>query len=153
MDEELKALEGEAAQIDAQLAPTPTPEEGVQIAQPGNQNEAAELSALVQIVSGMFAPMFPSLKEIYTAQSCDALAAAAVPVMLKRGWSVSGLLGKYAEEVALLAVAGPLAFATWQGVSSDLAAAAAAQKKAAADPQSAQQITSSEPAAPVQARA
>ncbi|PIX61269.1 MAG: hypothetical protein COZ47_02860, partial [Lysobacterales bacterium CG_4_10_14_3_um_filter_64_11] len=90
----------------------------------------------------------------YTAQSCDALAAAAVPVMLKRGWwSVSGLLGKYAEEVALLAIAGPLAFATWQGVSSDLAAAAAAQKKAAADPQSAQQITSSEPAAPVQARA
>ena len=62
MDEELKALQGEAAQIDAQLAPTPTPEEGAQIAQPGNQNEAAELSALVQIVSGMFAPMFPSLK-------------------------------------------------------------------------------------------
>ena len=152
MDEELKALEGEAAQIDAQLAPTPTPEEGVQIAQPGNQNEAAELSALVQIVSGMFAPMFPSLKEIYTAQSCDALAAAAVPVMLKRGWSVSGLLGKYEEEVALLAIAGPLAFATWQGVTADLAKAAAVQKKTADDTIT-PQISSSEPAAPVQARA
>lgn len=117
--DELNALQSEAAKIDAQLVP-PAPEEAAPAAPQPAPNEVAELSALVQIVSGLFAPMFPSLREIYTAASCDALASAAVPVMVKRGWSVSGLMGKYAEEVTLLAVAVPMGLATWQGVTSDM---------------------------------
>lgn len=129
MDADLKALEAEAVAVDAMNLP-PAPDRQEPDATASAQNEVAELSALVQIVSGLFAPMFPSLREIYAAPACDALAAAAVPVMAKRGWSVSGLLGQYAEEVALLAVAAPMALATYQGVSADMAKAEKVQKEA-----------------------
>jgi len=86
----------------------------------------------------MFSPLFPSLANVYTPQSCDALASAAIPVMAKHGWSVSGLLGNYAEEVALLAVAAPMALATYGGIKADIASAKSKAK--AKDEEASEQI-------------
>ncbi len=120
--EDLKALEGEALAVDAQTAPTPTPEQQAEAAQAA-PNEAAEIAALLQIMAGLAAPLFPSLAKIYTAETCNAIGQAAAPVMAKHGWSTGTMLGKYAEELALLAVVAPIGFATWQGVQADVAAA------------------------------
>jgi len=135
--DDLAQLTAEAAAIDAQLAPaTPTPEQPA--APQVSPNDIAEMSALLQIVAGMFSPLFPSLANVYTPQSCDALASAAIPVMAKHGWSVSGLLGNYAEEVALLAVAAPMALATYGGIKADIASAKSKAK--AKDEEASEQI-------------
>lgn len=134
-NEELTALTAEAAAIDAANAPQPAQQaQSVPVAP---SNEVPELSALFQIVSGLFAPMFPSLSEIYTAETCDRIASAAVPVMVKRGWSMSGVMGKYGEEVALLAVAAPVALMTYKGVMSDIEA----MKKKPAEPTQSATVT------------
>ena len=129
ISEDLTALEGEALAVDALLAPAPTPEQQAEAAQPA-PNEAAEIAALLQIMAGLAAPLFPSLAKIYTAETCNAIGQAAAPVMTKHGWSTGTILGKYAEELALLAVVAPIGFATWQGVQADIAAAS---KKAKAE--------------------
>jgi hypothetical protein len=126
--EELKALEGEALAVDALTAPAPTPDQQAEAAQAA-PNEAAEIAALLQIMAGLAAPLFPSLAKIYTAETCNAIGQAAAPVMAKHGWSTGTMLGKYAEELALLAVVAPIGFATWQGVQADVAAAKAKAKK------------------------
>lgn len=120
--EELNSLEGEAAKIDQQIAPVAPKTEPEQPAQPA-PTEAASIAALVQIMAGLFAPVFPSLQKIYTDTACQQIGDAAAPVMAKHGWTTGELLGKYAEELALLAVVAPLGLATWQGIQTDIAAA------------------------------
>lgn len=60
----------------------------------------------------MLSPMLPYLPEVYTPERLDALAGAYVPVADKYGWDVGGLLSEYSAEVALVAVALPLAVQT-----------------------------------------
>ena len=122
MSDDLAALEAEAAAVDAEIAPAAQVEQPAEAAPPV-ADEVAELSALISIVSGLFAPVFPSLAKIYTPDTVQSLAQAAVPVMRKHGWSTSALLGRYAEELALLAVVAPVGMATWQGIKADVAAA------------------------------
>lgn len=123
MSAELDALQGEAAAVDELIAPQVV--EPQQDAQPPQAaNEAAEIVGLLTIASGLFAPVFPSLQKIYTQETMQQIAAAAVPVMNKHGWSTGDVLGKYAEELALAAVALPVALATLQGVKADIAARA-----------------------------
>lgn len=127
MSAELDALQAEAVAVDAEIAP---PVEQQPEAAPDAQagNEQAEIAGLITILAGLFAPVFPSLQKIYTPDTVNSIAAAAVPVMVKRGWSTGALLGKYAEELALAAVAVPVALATWQGIKSDVEAAKAKDK-------------------------
>ena len=126
MSEELAALETEAAAVDAVNAPPVETQAEAGPVVPGN--EQAEVAWLITILAGLFAPVFPSLQKIYTPDTINSIAAAAVPVMAKRGWTTGALLGKYAEELALAAVAVPVALATWQGIKADVAAAKAKDK-------------------------
>lgn len=120
---DLAALEAAAAQ----QAPAPgAPGETVQEAPP---NLADELSAMIKIAVATLKPALPSLEEIYTPEATGAASAAIAGVCQKHGWLNGGLMGKWGEEIACLAIVGPLAFATYQGVNKDLAAAKAKAEK------------------------
>lgn len=84
------------------------------------------LSMAVQVL----APMFPSLRQVYTPDTISAVAGAAVPLANKHGWNIGGLLGDYAEELAFAAVAIPLGMATYQAVLADLERAQKAKEPA-----------------------
>lgn len=87
---------------------------------------AAEVSGLVGILAGVFAPAFPSLATLYTPEVVARVGQAVAPVFVKRGWTIGG---KYGEEMAALAVVAPLALATFHGIKADLAARAPAPPK------------------------
>lgn len=142
MSSELDALQHEAVAVDAENAQPAVEPVAAEPVQP--VNEAAEIVGLLTILAGLFTPVFPSLAKIYTPQTVQSLADAAVPVMQKRGWTTGEFLGKWAAELALAAVAVPVALATVQGVRADLAAAKAAEKAAPA-----QAITQGAEAVPV----
>jgi len=131
-NDDLNLLAAQAAQADAHQT-------GAEVAQAGaDQQEqeqaqatsAAELSALLQIAAGLFAPLLPSVGKIYTTETCDRIAAASVPVMDKRGWNISGWMAGWGEEIALLVVVAPVALMTFSGVKKDLEAAERAAKGA-----------------------
>lgn len=119
MNDDLQALEAQAQAIDAETAipdPAATPEqEAVKL------DVAAELAALLQTVTGLLTPAFPSLATIYTEATCRRLGEAAAPVMDKYGLSVGGLFDRWGAEITLAAVALPVALATVQGVKADIA--------------------------------
>lgn len=81
---------------------------------------AAEISGVITVAVQTLAPMFPSLRGIYTEETTQAAAGAVAAVCNKHGWLQGGMFGEYGEEIACLAVCGPLAFATMQGVRADL---------------------------------
>jgi len=129
---ELDALAGEAQQVDLLIAPVAVETSGSP-GEPGTPQvdpaiEAVELAAILQAISSLFVPVFPSLATIYTPDVCNALATATIPVMQKHGWSVPGIMADWAEEIALATVALPLGFATWQAVKADVAKAEKAVK-------------------------
>jgi hypothetical protein len=80
-----------------------------------------EIAAAMGMAVSMLGPIFPSLKGIYTAETMGAASGAIAAVCDKHGWLSGGLMGKYGEEIACLAIVGPLGFATYQGVRADLA--------------------------------
>lgn len=82
---------------------------------------AVEIAGLVQAAVGMLAPMFPSLPGIYTPEATQAASVAVAGVCHKHGWMKGGVMGRWGEEIACVAIVGPLAFATYQGVKSDIA--------------------------------
>ena len=82
---------------------------------------AVEIAGLVQAAVGMLAPMFPSLPGIYTPEATQAASVAVAGVCHKHGWMQGGVMGRWGEEIACVAIVGPLAFATYQGVKSDIA--------------------------------
>lgn len=80
---------------------------------------AGELAAGVTIFVGILGPIYPSLRSIYTPDATAAAAGAVAAVCNKHGWLQGGMMGKWGEEIACLAVVGPLAFATVQGIKAD----------------------------------
>lgn len=95
----------------------------VQMAEPEPEGPdlAAEIQGILTIVVQTLGPMFPSLPEIYTEPTKTAVGGAVAAVCNKRGWLQGGMFGEYGEEIACLAVCGPLALATYKGVQGDLA--------------------------------
>lgn len=83
---------------------------------------AQEITGLASVAVATLGPMFPSLKAIYTQQVIEAAAHAIAGVCNKRGWMQGGMLGEWGEEIACIAIVGPLALQTYQGVKADLAA-------------------------------
>lgn len=127
-----RAIGGEQAAdlaaLTAQAAPVPAPgAAATEAAAPQGPDLAGEIAGLVTAAVTVLAPMFPSLPTIYTPQTTQAAAAAVAAVCNKHGWAQGGLMGKWGEEIACLAVVGPLAFATYQGIAADLAARAPAK--------------------------
>jgi len=80
-----------------------------------------EIAAAMGMAVAMLGPIFPSLKGIYTPEAMGAASGAIAAVCQKHGWLGGGLMGKYGEEIACVAIVGPLGFATYQGVRADLA--------------------------------
>jgi hypothetical protein len=94
---------------------------------------ATEISQGIAIAVAILSPMLPSLRDVYTDATTGAAGAAIAAVCNKHGWLQGGVLGRWGEEIACLAVVGPLAVATYKGVTGDLAELRrkAAEKKAA----------------------
>ncbi len=82
---------------------------------------AGELKMLILLAAGALAPAFPSLAEIYTEQTAGAAGHAIASVCNKHGWMQDGVGGKWGEEIAAAAIILPLAWATYQGVQTDIA--------------------------------
>lgn len=127
---ELEALAGEAAQADIEAGQSPgatDQEEGhkttITTSIEVSGDEVAELSGLLCMVAGLFAPLLPRVASIYTPETCAVLAAATLPVMRKHGWSVPGMLSKWGDEFALAVVVLPLGVATYKAAKEDFAAA------------------------------
>lgn len=123
----LNQLERMAAAIEQENA-VQDPEGGI-LAAPGEDpaNLAGQVDGLISVTIGILAPAFPSLNQIYTPETRATLAGAVAPVMVKHGWNLGDVYGKYSEEITLAMVAIPLGMATYQGVKGDIDA----RKKAA----------------------
>jgi len=73
----------------------------------------AETAAAFGVVVAVLSPLLPYVGAIYTDDRIKALAGAYVPVAEKYGWeSGGGFFDKWGAEIALLAVAGPMAAQT-----------------------------------------
>jgi hypothetical protein len=83
---------------------------------------AGEIAGLVSMGVALLSTMFPSLKEIYTEQAVGAASGALAGVCNKHGWMKGGMVGGWGEELAAVAIVGPLVFATVQGVKGDMQA-------------------------------
>lgn len=109
------------AALQAMAGPEPGAEVEAQEQQAPQVDLAKEIAGLVQAAVGMLAPMFPSLPGIYTPEATQAASMAVAGVCNKHGWMQGGMMGRYGEEIACVMIVGPLAFATYQGVKSDIA--------------------------------
>lgn len=89
-----------------------------------------EIAGLIKVAVATLSPMFPSLKRTYTPEVSEAAAGAIAAVCHKHGWMQGGMFGEYGEEIACLAIVGPLAFSTYQGITQDMAEAKAREKPA-----------------------
>lgn len=89
---------------------------------------AREIAGLVGVALATLGPVLPSLKATYTPEVTEAAAQAVAAVCRKHGWMEGGMLGKWGEEIACLAIVGPLAWQTAQGIRADLAARAPAKE-------------------------
>jgi hypothetical protein len=87
-----------------------------------------EIAGLMKVAVATLSPMFPSLKRIYTTEITETAAGAIAAVCNKHGWMQGGMFGEWGEEIACLAIVGPLALSTYQGVSQDMAEAKAKEK-------------------------
>lgn len=83
---------------------------------------AQEIAGLATVAVATLGPLFPSIKAIYTPEVTQAAAQAIAAVCNKHGWLQSGMMGEWGEEIACLAIVGPLALQTVKGVKADLAA-------------------------------
>lgn len=82
------------------------------VAEAAAPDPVAETAAMLGAVVALASPLLPYLPTIYTPETVQALAGAYVPVAEKHGWNVGGWLDRYAAELALVAVAGPVAIRT-----------------------------------------
>jgi hypothetical protein len=125
--DELKLLEAEAAAADraiaesnAELLAANDPQ--MQDAGPVIDDEA-ELRGLVELAAAMLGPVLPKTAAV-AKQQAPAMAAAGAEVMRLHGWTMGGVMAKYAPYIALIVAVAPVA--------STARAEVAAQKEAAA---------------------
>lgn len=116
----LESMAGEGAQPVGEVA-----------AVPEVPDLAGELGGAITMAVGMLGPMFPSVQGIYTPEVITAVSGSVAAVCEKHGWLQDGLMGRYGEEIACVAVVGPVAFATYKGIQADIAARKPAQPVAA----------------------
>lgn len=88
---------------------------------------AHELGGAITMAVGVLGPMFPSVQGIYTPEVITAVSGSVAAVCDKHGWLQDGLMGQYGEEIACVAVVGPVALMTYKGIQADIAARQPAQ--------------------------
>lgn len=118
--DELDQIAQQAKQVDNAANPQPTTDLPTEPTA-GTVSLAQELAMFFNVVLPMLTPALPSLKQIYTPDVVTGLCDATAKVCQKHGWFADGIGGKYAEEIALGAIVLPLGFATYQGVTVDIA--------------------------------
>jgi len=119
--ENLDDLAAKAAIIDSDGQTASQPATGEQLESLDRTAALAkELKMLGNIVLNVLKPALPSLAEIYTEPVVDALCDSAARVLVKYNLFENGIGGRWAEEIALAAIALPLAFATYKGVKRDI---------------------------------
>lgn len=107
---ELQALEdAEAAQVAAEVA-----------AQVDQNSNAVRMG--LDIAIPFLSRLYPSLAEVYTDEARGAVAMTVGPVLTKYGVDLGDVGGRYREEIAMVAVCGPIAMATYQGIKADIEA-------------------------------
>lgn len=120
---DLAALQAAANEADASGAPVPGD------AQPAPEVDLSQdIAGAISVAVATLAPMFPSLKTIYTPEVTQAAAGAIAAVCQKHGWMQGGMFAGYGEEVAAVAILAPLALTTYQGIQDDMAQAKAKQR-------------------------
>lgn len=112
---ELAQIEAEAMESQAVTAP-------MEAETQSGPSLKDELSGLVKMAVSMLSPAFPSLEKIYTDETIRTATSAIAAVCNKHGWLQDGLMGEYSEEITAAVIILPLAYATYQGVSADMAA-------------------------------
>lgn len=117
--EQLSAFASLQAKAEGQIVPGDPVEEKEEVAPP--LPLADEISSMLGMFIGVAGPMFPSLESIYTPDAIKRVGVALQPLCEKHGWLQDGIGGKYGEELMALFVVGPLAYATYAGIASDIA--------------------------------
>lgn len=100
-------------------AQTPAADEA---APPAPANNPEYVAGSLRLAVGMLAPMFPSLRLVYTDQAVDEVAKATAVLADKYGWDLSLLLGRWEPEIKFGLAVWPLAIGTYQAVKFDLEA-------------------------------
>lgn len=126
MNEELDAMQAEAAAIDLEAAPATleaAPLDAPAAVMPVDPVESlAGALSLIGLAAGYGG--FPKAASIWTPDTCRALADKAVPVLAKYPWGLRVLnfiqTGAGVEELALLVVAAPLLLNTVSAVREDM---------------------------------
>lgn len=140
---DLKALQRMA---NADPGAQPDPEEvAAEQARPALDQEIA---GALMMLAKMAGPMFPSVAEVYTDETCAAVGAAVAPVCDKYGWLQGGIGGEYGPEIMCLVVVGPMAYATYAAVQKDLEAKAAEKRRRAAERGQVPQVAAPRPKDP-----
>lgn len=67
---------------------------------------ASDVEGLLLMAVGMLGPMFPKLANVWTPETCNRVAAATVPVLIKRGWIPD--FGAWGPEIMLCIAVAPL---------------------------------------------
>lgn len=111
----------ELAAIHALAGEQVIPGAPVEEQEPEAEPLAVQIAGLLGMVVGLAGPVFPSLQMIYTPETIERVGLALAPVCDKHGWLQGGIGGKYKEELMAIAIVGPLAWATYAGVSQDIA--------------------------------
>lgn len=132
---ELQLLEAEAAAADRAIAENnaallaandpATQDDGPVI------DDETELRGLVDLAAAMLGPVLPKTAAV-AKQQAPAIAAAGAEVMRLHGWTMGGMLAKYAPYIALVVAVVPVTSAARAEVAAQKAAAAQ-QKQAAND--------------------
>lgn len=118
-------LAAELAAADAQLSNEIAPPEQLPEGQPAPViDPAAAVRAILTVAVRMLALPFPSLREVYTPQTIEGVAAVAGALALKRGWTISS--GRFAEEIAFASDVLPVGYRTYRAIEYDLEARKAA---------------------------
>lgn len=104
MSQDLDAITGHLASVDAQLAAESAGPSAEAPADAPPVDQAAELSALLTMAVHMLTPALPFLPKHYTPQVCTSLGAALAAVAEKRGWALQDFM---TPEVALAVAALP----------------------------------------------
>lgn len=132
---ELQLLEAEAAAADRAIeennaALLAANDPAMQDAGPVIDDEA-ELRGLVDLAAAMLGPVLPKTAAV-AKQQAPAMAAAGAEVMRLHGWTIGGMMAKYAPYIALVVTALPVVTTARAEIAAQKAAAAQ-QKQAAND--------------------
>lgn len=133
-DIDLKKLQEQANIVDAEVISETKKESSS--AEPGVTREATpdaytEALGLIEFCVTLFAPFYPSLKNVYTAQKQQELAKATVPLVDKYNFTAGAFFEKWGPEIGFAIVAVPLVSDTRKAIKHDIAEKKAAAKAAA----------------------